>query len=311
MDRVFCALGVDVGGTRVSAALVGAEGRCLELQRRPTPRSDGAEATLPLIAEMIDVILAATEVRPVGIGIGFGGPVDHRTRRIRRSHHAPGWADVDPSRFLGPRFGLPVWLENDANAAGLGELVFGAARGAAACLYVNIGTGVGGAILVDGAIHHGAHGNAGEFGHMVLDPTGPECPCGKRGCVEALCSGDAIGRMARQRWGDRPGEPPAGKDVGALAGSGDPWALAIVAQAAEHMGRALAIACNLLDPEIVVLGGGVPEIGEAYMQPVRDAFGRYAMPVPAERTRVVAASLGYDAGVVGAAAVALLSSIAS
>lgn len=302
-----CAIGVDVGGTRTSVALVSQAGIILSLRRESTPREAGAEATLPLISQLIRDTLAETGARPVGIGVGFGGPVDYVAQRVRRSNHAPGWSDAEPALRLGEEFGLPAWLENDANAGGLAEVLYGAARGAADALYVNVGTGVGGAVILGGRVHHGAHSNAGEFGHMVIDPLGPPCPCGRRGCVEALCSGDAIGRMARESWAGE-GAAPSGRGVGEMAMAGDEWALGIVARAAAEMGRAISIACNLLNPDVVVLGGGVPEMGEVYLAPVRESFSRHAMDCIARSTPILGACLGYDAGVIGAAAVAMQAS---
>jgi glucokinase len=234
--------------------------------------------------------------------------VDYAAQQVRRSHHAAGWGGLLPAQWLGERSGLPAILENDANAGGLAEALYGAGRGAQTLLYVNIGTGVGGAVVLGGRIHHGANTNAGEFGHIVLDPTGPPCPCGKRGCVEALCSGDALGRTAREDAAAEPWEGVAasdltGRKVGGMAREGDGRALAVVERSAEWMGLALAGAANLLDPDAIVLGGGVSEMGEVYLGLVRRAFAQYAMPLPAANTPIAAAALGYDAGFVGAAAV--------
>lgn len=296
-------VGVDVGGTRLSVGLVSEAGDLTALRREPTPRDAGAEGTLPRLEALVEQTLAEAGAREVAaIGIGFGGPVDHATGAIRLSHHASGWEGVKLADILAERFGLPATLENDANAAGLGEALFGAGRGLADILYVNIGTGVGGAVIIAGRVHHGAHSNAGELGHVVVDPAGPPCTCGKRGCVEALCSGDAIGRMAQERLGRA---DITGRRVGELAMQGDAVAREIVGRAAAWMGLALAAAVNLLDPAAVILGGGVPEMGETYLAPVREAFLAHVMDLPAQRTPLLPAQLGYDAGVIGAAAVAL------
>lgn len=304
-------LGVDVGGTRMSAGLVSSEGVVAGLVRESTPRAEGGPRVL---ARLLDIARNAVESggqTPTAIGIGFGGPVDFESDRPRLSHHVSGWGGVDIAGAFRSAFGLPVVLENDANAGGLGEAVFGAAQGFDPVLYVNIGTGVGGAVITHGRILRGAHGNAGEFGHMVIDPEGPVCTCGKRGCVEAFCSGDALGRDARHAlqtgidFGDPARKSMTGAELGALAAAGDPQATRIVESSASRMGFALALAANLIDPAVIVLGGGVPEMGEVYLEPVRDSFREYAMDVPATRTLIVAAQLGYNAGVFGAAAVAL------
>jgi glucokinase len=305
------AVGVDLGNTRLSVGLVSENGALDCLQRRATPRAEGAAATIDLLRHMIAGVLEQAGGRQVcGIGIGFGGPVDWPSQTCRMSHHAPGWENVRLADALERPFGLPVVVENDANAGGLGEALFGAARGYGDVLYVNIGTGVGGAVIIAGRVHHGAHSNAGEFGHMVIDPTGPQCTCGKRGCVEAFCSGDAIGAAARKAHesGAFAGVDAAqisGRWVGERAAAGDLEAQAVLGASAERMGFALALAATLLDPAIIVLGGGVPELGELYLAPVRAAFRQYAMDVPAAQTGVVGAQLGYNAGVIGAGAVLL------
>jgi glucokinase len=305
------AVGVDLGNTRLSVGLVSEKGALECLSRRPTPRAEGAGATVELLRRMIAAVLAQKAGREVcGIGIGFGGPVDWGTQRCRMSHHAPGWEDLRLAEALEPDFDLPVVVENDANAGGLGEALFGAGSGFADVLYVNIGTGVGGAVIIGGRIHHGAHSNAGEFGHMVIDPSGPECTCGKRGCVEAFCSGDAIGFDARAShaagaFADVDEGQISGKWVGERAASGDAEALRVIDKSARRMGFALGMCATLLDPGIIVLGGGVPELGELYLAPVRTAFSEYAMDIPAAQTCVVAAHLGYNAGIIGAGAVLL------
>lgn len=299
------AVGVDVGGTRLSVGLVSEHGELDLLQRESTPRNLGASVTLQRLRVLISAVLAgAAERAVVGIGVGFGGPVDHARQRIRWSHHAPGWTDISLPDLLGDWFRLPACVENDANAGGLAEALFGAGRGHGDVLYVNIGTGVGAALILGGHIHHGAHGNAGELGHMVLDPNGPPCPCGKRGCVEALCSGDAIGRLARERGG----QWLSGREVGERARRGDELALTVVRDAATTMGLALAAAANLLDPGVIVLGGGVAELGEVYLGPVREAFAQHAMHIVAH-TPILPAELGYDAGVIGAGQLGLFSQI--
>ena len=312
MSAMRWAVGVDVGGTRISAGLVCETGELAALKRRATPRAAGAEATAQQLAGLLhEVLTEAADRDIVGIGVGFGGPVDHAEQQIRRSHHATGWAGIKLGEVLSEEFGLPAFLENDANAGGLGEALFGAGRGLRDLLYVNVGTGVGGAVIIGGRLHRGANSNAGELGHVVLDPDGPQCTCGKRGCVETLCSGEAIGRMAREHsrsgsaLADIPEPELSGKTVGELALRGDRLAAEIVKEAASNLGWALAAAVNLLDPEAVVLGGGVPEMGETYLEAVRSAFASYVMEGPAERTRILPAELGYNAGVIGAGAVAL------
>lgn len=291
------AIGVDIGGTRLSVGLISAQGEVLRLLREPTP-GDG-EAALALALRMAEEVREGAE--PLGIGIGFGGPVDFERQEIVRSHHVAGWQPgLRLAGIFEQRLQLPSILDNDANCGGLAEARFGAGRGAASVLYVNVGTGIGGAVVMGGQVHHGAHSTAGEIGHVVVQPGGPECTCGKRGCLETLSSGSAIGRA-----GETAGlGPVSGKEVGQRALQGDPVALRVIAAAGEWLGLALGNAGNLLDPEIIVIGGGVSELGEVLLEPVRRAFAATAMPAAAG-TRVVQAAFGYDAGVIGAAALVM------
>lgn len=307
-------LGVDIGGTRMTAGVAGRNGTLITVRRLTTPRRAGADACLTMLLDACHSLLEeiGERRRPVAVGIGFGGPVDAAAGVIRRSHHVRGWAGRPLTRVFSEALGLPAYLENDANAAALAEALFGAGRGADPVLYVNVGTGIGGGLVVGGRVHRGAHFNAGEIGHLVLVPDGPKCPCGKHGCLEALASGDAIGRMARERRdaGMLAGSALAavklltGQVVGEYAEHGDEVARAIVAEAGEYLGWALALSVNLLDPQIVVVGGGVSALGDLYLRPARRRFRQLAMKWVQE-VKVVPAALGYDAGVIGAAAVAM------
>jgi len=202
---------------------------------------------------------------------------------------------------LAAGLGIPALMDNDANCGGLGEARFGAGMGRRSVLYVNIGTGIGGALVLDGQVHHGAHSIAGEIGHCVVDFHGPPCTCDKSGCLEAMASGSALGREGRLAG---LGESITGREVAELALGGDPVAGRIVDEAAGWLGLALGNAANLWDPNIIVLGGGVPEMGERLLAPTRQSYRRTAM-LAAKATPIVAASLGYAAGVIGAAALVL------
>lgn len=293
------AIGLDIGGTNLSVGLVSDDGQVLELRREATPQDGVAAANL--LVEMTRDLLGTAGSGVIGIGIGFGGPVDFADQSIVRSHHVAGWA---PGLRLGARFadefGLPTLMDNDANCGGLGEAVFGAARGYDSAVYVNVGTGIGGAIILGGRVHHGAHSTAGEIGHTVVVPGGPLCTCDKHGCLEALSSGRAIGREGRAAGlGD-----VTGKEVGRRALAGDAVALRVVAQAGTWLGVSLGNLASLLDPDVCVIGGGVSDLGDLFLGPAREAFAATAMPAAAA-TPIVKAHFGYDAGVIGAAALLL------
>ncbi|MGD9498664.1 MAG: ROK family protein [Armatimonadota bacterium] len=306
-----CYLGLDVGNSRLSAAIVGCDGRVRALRRCATP-----QATAAAVRALIELAVGAMGeggARPLAAGIGFGGPVDLAASRVRGSFLAPGWADVPLGQIVAEGLGLPCFLANDANAAGLGEASFGAGRGASCLLYVNVGTGIGGAVIIEGRLHTGATSAAGEIGHFIVVPDGPPCECGKRGCAQALASGAALGRRARVLLGagDWPSSLRAvqagaltGRDVGEAARAGDALAGRVVSEAAGWLGIALANAGHLLDPERIVVGGGVAELGELFLGPLRASYRAHIFG-PATQTPLLAAELGYDAGVIGAAAVAM------
>ena len=297
------AIGVDIGGTNLVAGLVREDGKLLNVGREQTP--PGGEAALELLVSMVADVYCTTKAQaspPVGIGLSFGGPVDFAAQAIVRSHHVEGWAPgLKLADLFAAEFRTRVVVENDANCGGLGEAVFGASRGYASSLYVNIGTGIGGAIILGGRVHHGANSTAGELGHCVVVPGGPLCTCDKHGCLEALSSGSALARAGREAG---LGEGITGKEVGESALDGDPVALRVVAEAGGWLGVALGNACNLFDPHLIVVGGGVAGLGEPYLGPAREAFAATAMPAAAG-TPLVVAQLGYEAGVVGAAALVL------
>lgn len=310
-------LGLDVGGSKISAALADSTGQMYALRRQSTP-PDGKLA-LEMLLEMardLQEHVTGGQATIEGIGIGFGGPVDYPNQRIRRSHHTAGWGvNIPLAQTLGEELGLPVRLDNDANTAALGEALFGAGKGKERILYINVGTGIGGALVRNQQIYHGAHSNAGEIGHIIVAKDGAECACGNRGCLEPLASGTAMARRAIQLLSEDPDaetglraveeDEITGVLVGDLAVKGDEFCRKIVAEAAGWLALAAANAANLWDPDAIIIGGGVSGTGEALMEPFRENFRAYATPPQAEETDLLIARLGYDAGVIGAAALAL------
>jgi glucokinase len=303
------ALGIDIGGTKLAAGRVDADGTVLARARRDTPASD-AGAIVAAVADLVDD-LGGAEL-PVGVGAaGLVGP-DGEVR------YAPNLAltGVPLRRQLADRLGSRVVVDNDANVAAWGEFRCGAARDAGASMVMlTIGTGVGGGLVLDGRLVRGAGGLAAEFGHMVVSAGGPRCGCGNLGCLEALASGTAIGRTAaaavaagRVPAGSSLHDLPAltGKSVTTAAEAGDEAALAVLAEVGRWLGVGIASLVNALDPEVVVIGGGAMQAGELLLAPARAAaeehlLGRLHRALPP----VVPAELGDDAGVVGAALLAL------
>jgi glucokinase len=298
-------IGIDVGGTNTTGGLAGRDGTPVAKVRRPTNRRGGAAAGLALISEIIsELVVRSADIGLTvdRLGVGFGGPVDFGRGIVLRSHHVEGWENVALGDELERRFHLPVAIDNDANAGTLGEWRFGAGRGFADVLYVNIGTGIGGGVVAGGRLVRGAANLAGEIGHTIVVRDGPPCTCGKRGCLEACASGDALAR----RGSDALGRPIDGRDLFALAAGGDPAAGRVLREVIEDLAHGIGTAVSLLNPAIVIIGGGLSEAPETlFLEPLRRAIPRYGLDQAAQHLRVEAAQLRYDAGVIGAIALAL------
>lgn len=303
-------VGVDVGGTKFAAGVVDEDGKILaQLRCETSMQVTTAEQT---IAEL--VLELASDYPVEAVGVGAAGLVDE-TRSVVRFAPNLGWEEQPLRALLEAATDLPVVIENDANAAAWAEYRFGAARGRDDVVMVTVGTGIGGALILDGQLYRGGFGLAGEIGHLVLDPEGPPCGCGRRGCWEQFASGNALLRDARARsaddrvgaklllsLGDGTPEGVAGAHITTAARQGDPVALAVFAQAGYWLGRGMAELAAVLDPRCYVIGGGVSESGELLLAPARAAFAAHLMGSrvrpPAE---ILIAELGNLAGLVGAA----------
>ena len=296
-------LACDFGGTKLSAAVIEAS----ELDqpgvawrghlRRFSPAGATAQTDIAMMMEMGRELLAGE--RPLAIGISFGGPVDYQSGTVRLSHHVPGWDGVPLQQLFAQAFQAPVRVDNDANVAALGEWRFGAGRGVADLLYVTVSTGVGGGWILDGRPYRGSSGMAGEIGHTVVDPNGPVCLCGKRGCVERLASGPYMAQDVALARG-LPSAEVTGKLVAEWAKMGEETAVAILERGARGLGVGLGNAANLLNPARIVLGGGVTKSGERWWEWVRQTAQATALP---EVTfDIVPAQLEDDAPLWGAVA---------
>lgn len=297
-------LALDFGGTKHAAALLEAGAPAWLAQRRAPapPGSDGARDRAVMFG-LADELLAQHPGRLAAIGVSFGGPVDWAAGRVVLSHHVPGWEDTPLAEMLRARYGAPVAMDNDANAAALGEWRFGAGRGAASLLYVTVSTGIGGGWVLEGQVYRGADSLAGEIGHLAVDPAGPPCVCGKRGCVEAIGSGTNIARLMNERTGER-GWTAA--DVNAAAEAGHPLAREALATAARALGQGLGYAITLMNPEKIVIGGGVAGAGPFYWGVLRETALAYVLPEMRRRTaeNIGPAGLGGDSPLWGAVALA-------
>lgn len=306
-------VGVDVGGTKVLAGAVDEEGRVLATARRTTPgrRVDPTTVEDAIVAAVLEV----AGDRPVAaVGVAAAGFVDAAGERVMFAPHLP-WQGEDVRGRFADRLGVTVALDNDANCAALAEWTYGAARGAASALMITLGTGIGGALLLGGRVLRGAHGMAGEFGHMRVVPDGRPCQCGGFGCWEEYCSGSALVRYAREAMGHEPSvleeacdhrpELLTGPMVTEAAASGDLTARHAFATVGEWLGVGLSDLVAAFDPEVVVVGGGVVDAGERLLEPARVALRSHLVggahrAVPDIRP----ATLGPSAGMVGAAVLA-------
>ncbi len=290
-------VGVDLGGTKAVAALVHPDGSTSPVHRRPSP---GPDAEPGAVDELLDeLVRAAAGGLPDAVGIGAAGFVDSDGSRVRFAPHLP-WRDDPVGSRLRSRWGVPVALDNDANCAAVAESTLGAARGASSAVLLTVGTGIGGALVLDGRVLRGHRGMAGEFGHVQVVPEGRHCPCGLRGCLEQYVSGPALLRQARTA-GLGVEVAPDSPAVTDLALAGDPLALEALAVLGRRLGVALAGLVAAFDPEVLVVGGGVMAAGDLLLDPARTALAEHLVgaghrDVPAVR----AAATGPDAGLVGA-----------
>ncbi len=313
-DRLLLAL--DYGGTKHTAAILRPGERAWAAHSRvySPSNADGAYDQAAM-RSMAHRLLAQTPGRLAAIGVSFGGPVDARRGLVRLSHHIPGWEETPLRQMLEDEFGAPAAVDNDANVAAFGEWRFGAGQGAASLLYVTVSTGIGGGWVLDGRVWTGADGMAGEIGHVVVRPGGRPCACGKQGCLEAEACGPALAAKARDRLLADPaagpilarlagGSPDAvtGELVAQAAAAGDPLALAVLDEGAAMLGAGLGGAINLVNPQRVVLGGGVTKSGDRWWRIVRET-ARYHV-LPQTRVEIVPAAMSDDAPLWGAAALA-------
>jgi glucokinase len=309
-------IGVDIGGTKIAAGLVDEHGTIGRRARRETPAlsSSAVVAAIVEVTRELAVVAAASGEPVIGVGLGAAGFVDE-TRQVVRFASNLDWREEPLAATVAAEVGLPVVVENDANAAAWGEFRFGAGQGARGLVAVTVGTGVGGGVVLDQHLVRGSFGMAAEFGHMTQVPDGRACGCGRRGCWEQYASGNALLREARGlaaerraeagtllALGDGTPEGVVGRHVTEAARQDDPVALEAFARVGAALGTGIADLVALLDPELIVLGGGVSEAGDLLLAPTRTAF-EAALVARAHRpiAALVPATLGNDAGLVGVA----------
>ena len=307
-------VGVDLGGTKISAALSNLNGEVISQTTVPTNANEGEIPVLNRIIESVEKVIndgSVTYEEIKGIGIGSPGPLDAEKGTIIYTPNLPfkNFNLVEP---LNKKFGVPVFLDNDANVAAIGEYMFGAGKGAKHVVFFTVSTGVGGGAVLNGKVYRGHTSNALEIGHMTVAPDGPRCNCGNIGCVEATSSGTAIAKRGQEALTSkvetslRKYETVTSYEVFTEAAAGDQVCKDIIDTALNYLGIAVANAVSIFDPEVIIIGGGVAAAGDVVFDTVRKVVNKRCFKSMAESVKIVPAGLGTDAGVVGAVALALL-----
>jgi glucokinase len=311
-------LGIDLGGTKILTSIVNPQGEMLSWVQTITPAAKEPEG---VIEAMLASARRAFEEASIemdmvtAVGVGAPGPVDLEVGILVTPPNLPGWKDVPLRDILQEKLKKQVFLINDASAAALGEYYFGAAKGVNHFIYVTISTGIGGGIVIDGKILNGYKGMAGEIGHMTISDEGPPCHCGNQGCWEALASGTALAKAAKKQielgadttilsFADGKIENVTAQAVHSAAEKGDPIANQLILKTAYYFGVGLANLINIFNPEMIVIGGGLSNIGDRLLKPAYEVAGKRAFNRAYRVVRFVHAALGRNSGVLGAAAFA-------
>ena len=308
-------LGVDIGGTKIAVGIVDRSGKILAQGRTPMVANETPEAALDAVVSAIDSMLSPSAVDIEGIGICAPGPLDPKSGIVLNPPNLPCWRNFPLADKLRAKYSVPVKVDNDANAAALAETLWGAAQGFHYVFYATIGTGIGTGIVFDGSIYHGKTGSAGEGGHVSIDYRGPVCLCGKRGCIEILAAGPAIGARARAKVA---AEPSRGKiildlvkgdissitsqHVGKAFESGDPLAREVLEETVHLLAIWLGNIVDLLDPDVIVVGGGVAAMLRSFFEEIKCELPDWCVNPRASEIPLLMAHYGADAGIAGGAA---------
>ena len=298
------AIGIDFGKRHLRVAAADLSHAILAEAERELRTDEPAEVGLETAVQLVDQVLAEAELsrsEVIGVGLGLPGPIDMRSGRVGSSSILPGWIGVRAEEELGSRLGLPVHVDNDANLGALAELHWGAAEGRRNAAYLKVSTGIGAGLIIDGRLFHGGAGMAGEIGHTILQDEGPVCRCGKRGCLETLAGAAALLELLHATHGP----DLTTQQLLRAAAEGDSAARRVLADAGRHIGTALATLCDLLNPELIVVGGELSGAGDVLLDPLREQVHRHAIPATARGTEIVPGVLGPRAELLGALALVL------
>lgn len=292
------ALGIDFGHSHIRVALADLSSRVLAERWVAADVDSSADAAMERALELVEAVLVeagAERERVIGVGMGLPGPIDRGTGAVGSSVILPGWSGRHPAAEVQDRLGVPVRVDNDANLGALGEISAGAAVGARDIVYLKVSSGIGAGLVLDGRVHRGATGLAGEFGHVIVDPAGRVCRCGNRGCLETVASAPALLEPMRAAHGDL--DVP---ELVRLAAAGEVGAQRVIVDAGRAVGRVLADVVNLVNPELIVVGGDLAQAGESLLDGMQESIRRYALPAAGAAVSVRAGVLGDRAEVLGA-----------
>jgi len=318
MNKPKYALGIDIGGTKIAAGLVNAQGKIASYQTIPTQAARGGPSVLKRINQLIKPILNSARTKKqtvIGIGVDCPGAIDPiKGRPLAPTPHIPKWKGLPIKQELNRIFHLPVWVENDVNAIALAEKKWGSGKQTRNIFCLTIGTGIGGGIIINNQLHRGHYCYAGEIGHLMVDPNGPQCNCGRWGCLEALAGGPAIVRRTKalikrsfiktrlSRIIKNNPQSLNPTTIFQAASQGDRIAQRILNETAHYIGLALSYVINLLDPELIIVGGGVARAGKILIPPIQKTISQHIIPSPIRQIKIVPAHLSDKTGVLGGAA---------
>lgn len=305
-DSAGTAVGIDFGHSHVRVGIANLSHQVTAERDREFQVDNDAAGALDAAAAMVDEVLADARVgrdRVIGVGMGIPGPIDRRTGTIGSASILPGWVGLAPAEEMARRLQLTVEIDNDANVGALAEVYWGAGRGCSEVTYIKASTGIGAGIVISGQLHRGAVGTAGEIGHTTVDEQGPLCRCGSRGCLETVAGGAAVVEQVRST---RSKDLTLGR-VLELAAAGDPACRRAIADAGRQIGVSMAAVCNILNPELIIVGGHLSEAGDMLLGPLRESLRRYAVRAAVESVAVVQGVLGERAEMLGALALVLQS----
>ncbi len=308
-------LAIDLGGTKIITALISNKGEMLAREYCPTLADEGPQSVINRILSAIDHLLNLRNIdlsQLDSISIAAAGAIDFEKGLVTSSPHLPGWHNIPLRDIVKGKHRVNTFLMNDASAAALGEYHLGVGREVNNLILLTVGTGIGGGIIINGKLYSGPCGSAGEIGHMTIDVNGPRCSCGNIGCLETLASGTAVAQEAIRRisQGERSSltEAVEGKienitaeKVRVAAQGGDSLALEVISKAATYLGIGMVNLVNIFNPEMIIVGGGVAQMGDLLLNPARQVVRERAFQLPAQVVRIVPAQLGDNAGVLGAA----------